>query len=349
MTRRFGGIGFGPAGVRGDGLNMNDVVIRAAGLSKAYGETHAVEGLDLEARRGEILGLLGPNGAGKTTTVKMLSTLIRPTAGTATVLGHDVVQDPDRVRREIGYVPQELTADGYLTARENLRLYANLYHLSQREIPGRIEEAMRIVALEDAGSKLVRTYSGGMKKKLDLACGLLHHPQVLFLDEPTLGLDVQARRSVFDHVLELKRRAVTVLLCTNDMDEADRLCDRIGIIHRGRIVALDSPSRLKDELGGDDNTLEWGDSENGQVAKLELAVRSLDFVRNTLVANRRLLVYVMSSERAIPRVLDAARGAGVEIESLSFTRPHLEDVFLRHTGSRYEEAQREPTPRPGRR
>jgi ABC-2 type transport system ATP-binding protein len=321
---------------------MDEVVIRTAKLAKTFGETRAVDGLDLEVRRGEILGLLGPNGAGKTTTVKMLITLWRPTSGTAAVLGRDVVREPAAVRREIGYVPQELTADVYLTASENIRLYANLYHLPAREIHERIDDALRLVGLEGAAHRLVKGFSGGMRKKLDLACGLLHEPKILFLDEPSLGLDVQSRRAVWDHVLRLKHRGVTILLCTNDMDEADRLCDRVGIVHGGRLVALDTPSRLKDALGGDVVTLECAGSDNGAVAALDSAIRTLDFVRDTLRASARLLVYVQSNERAIPRILDAARAAGVGIESLSYTRPHLEDVFLRHTGRRYEEAQQPP-------
>ncbi|MBI1852435.1 MAG: ATP-binding cassette domain-containing protein [Planctomycetes bacterium] len=327
----------------------DDVVVRATGLKKTFGETVAVDGVDLEVRRGEILGLLGPNGAGKTTTVKMLTTLYRPTSGTASILGHDVGADPKGVRREIGYVPQELTSDGYLTAQENLRLYANLYHLPPREIPTRIEEVLRLVALENVEGRLVKTFSGGMKKKLDLACGLLHHPRVLFLDEPSLGLDVQSRRAVWDHVLALKKSGVTLLVCTNDMDEADRLCDRVAIIFRGKVVALDAPSGLKDALGGDVVTLQCARTENGAVATLDRAVKALDFVRDTLVAGNRLLVYVESHERAIPRVLDAARAAGVEIESLSYTRPHLEDVFLRHTGAQYSESHVVPEPKKGRR
>lgn len=319
---------------------MGPAVIETKDLRKRFGDAAAVDGLDLRVERGEILGLLGPNGAGKTTTTKILITLLRPDSGTASVLGLDVVTRADEVRRRLGYVPQELTADTYLTGLENLRLFASLYGVPRGETEARIGELVRLVALEGHEGKLVRTYSGGMRKKLDIACGLLHRPEVVFLDEPSLGLDVAARRAVWDHVLEMKRTGVTVFLCTNAMDEAERLCDRIAILDRGRIVASGTPSELKSGLGGDVVTVTPEPARDGDLERLERALRPLPFVKSTKTDGRSLLVYVERNETALPRVLESAREAGVSVGSLSYSQPHLDDVFLKHTGARFDELDR---------
>jgi ABC-2 type transport system ATP-binding protein len=218
-------------------------------LTRTFGDVVAVDGIDLAIGR-EIFGLLGPNGAGKTTTIKMLITLLPPTSGTAWVAGHDVVHEAGLVRRSIGYVPQLLSADGGLTGRENLRLSAALYHLPRSEREERIGDALRFMDIEGAADRIVRTYSGGMIRRLELAQAMLHRPAVLFLDEPTVGLDPTGRDAVWDRVLELHdREGTTILLTTHHMDEADALCGRVAIMHRGRIAAMGTPAELKAIVG----------------------------------------------------------------------------------------------------
>ena len=222
------------------------------GLTKRFGSFTAVDALDLEARPGEILGLLGPNGAGKTTTIKMLITLLPPTAGSATVAGADVAREPGRVRRRIGYVPQLVSADGSLTARENLRLSARLYHLPRSEREAAIEDGLAFMGLADVGDRLVRTYSGGMIRRLELAQAMLHRPEVLFLDEPTVGLDPTARATVWERVRRLREEnGTTILLTTHYMEEADELCERIAVLHAGRVAATGTPAELKAGVGPD--------------------------------------------------------------------------------------------------
>ncbi|MFI7442402.1 ABC transporter ATP-binding protein [Nonomuraea indica] len=226
-------------------------IIEAAALRRAFGGHPAVDGLDLEVAAGEVFGLLGPNGAGKTTTIRMLATLLPPGSGTARVCGFDVVRAAGEVRRRIGYVMQNVSPMGYylLTGREKAEIEASLYHVPRRQVKARVAEALDLVGLAAHADRLVQEYSGGMQKRLDLACGLLHRPELLILDEPTLGLDVQSRHRVWDHVRDLSREGTTVLLATNYMDEADRLCDRLTIIDHGRRVAGGTPAALKDELG----------------------------------------------------------------------------------------------------
>jgi ABC-2 type transport system ATP-binding protein len=220
--------------------------IQTSGLSRRFGEITAVDNISFHVAFGEIFGLLGPNGAGKSTTIKMLTTLLEPTSGTATVAGFDVARSPAEVRRRIGYVPQLLSADGALTGEENLTLSATLYGMPRSERRLRVADALHFMALTDAAKRPVRTYSGGMIRRLELAQAMLHRPAVLFLDEPTIGLDPVARRTVWDRLLDLRRDLhMTVLITTHDMDEADGLCDRLAIMHLGRIAAIGSPADLK--------------------------------------------------------------------------------------------------------
>ena len=235
---------------RSDADENRSTPIVARGLTRRFGQVVAVEALDLLVPRGEILGLLGPNGAGKTTTIKILTTLIPPSSGVATVAGWDIGAAAAMVRRRIGYVPQLVSADGSLTGRENLQLSARLYHLPRDGRQASITDALDFMGLVDAADRLVRTYSGGMVRRLELAQAMLHRPAVMFLDEPTVGLDPTARAAVWERILGLRdEHGTTILLTTHYMDEAEELCDRIGVMHRGRLVAIDSPDELKRRTG----------------------------------------------------------------------------------------------------
>jgi ABC-2 type transport system ATP-binding protein len=311
------------------------VAIETIKLRKTYGALTAVDDLSFQVHAGEIFGLLGPNGAGKSTTLRILITLLRPTSGQAIVLGHDVAQEADVVRRLIGYVPQERAIDRFLTGREHLLLLADLYHLPKDEAKRRIPELLRLVNLEDRADQPARTYSGGMKRKLDIACGLLPNPKVVFLDEPTLGLDVQSRLRIWDHVRQLKARGITIVMTTNYLDEADQLCDRLAIIDGGRIRAMGSPSELKAGLGGDIVSLTIGASDSGRVEALATALRALPMVRAVTArpaGPTGLDIRVESSEKALPAVLEAANRASCRLELVDYHRPRLDDVFVAHTG-----------------
>ncbi len=222
----------------------SSVAIEVSHLSKVYeGKVTAVEDITFQVSQGEVFGLLGPNGAGKTTTLRILITVLRPSGGTARVLGLDVVAQATQVRQLIGYVPQERAIDRFLTGREHLQLLASLYHLPKDRAAKRIEEVLKLVNLEHKADEVARNYSGGMKRKLDIACGLIPDPKVLFMDEPTLGLDVQSRLKIWEHIRELKARGITILLTTNYLDEADQLCERLAIIDGGRVKAIGAPWR----------------------------------------------------------------------------------------------------------
>ena len=316
---------------------MDSIAIRTRNLVKRYGAVVALDGVDLDVREGETFGLLGPNGAGKTTTVKVLITLTRPDSGSAEMAGVDILRRGALARRLFGYVPQELTADRSLTGRENLRWFAGMYHLGRGARERRIAELLDLVDLGEAADRPVRTYSGGMKKKLDLACGLVHEPRILFLDEPSLGLDVKVRAELWRYVLALKRRGVTVFVCTNYMDEADRLCDRVAVIDRGRIAVSGTPDELRAALGGDVITLELPSEGAASMASLARALGALAFVKDTLCDGRRLSIYVEANETALPKVLEAAAAGGTRVQRISYSRPGLEEVFLKATGHRIDE------------
>jgi ABC-2 type transport system ATP-binding protein len=230
--------------------NTAQIAIETTALTRRFGEITAVDKLSLEVFHAEIFGLLGPNGAGKSTTIKMLTTLLEPTSGSAQVAGFDIVKSPSQVRRNIGYVPQMLSADGALTGYENLLLSAKLYGMSRADRKARIADALQFMALSDAATRTVRTYSGGMIRRLELAQAMIHRPAILFLDEPTIGLDPIARRTVWDRLRDLRRDyQMTVLITTHDMDEADELCDRLAIMHLGQIAAIGKPAELKAGVG----------------------------------------------------------------------------------------------------
>jgi ABC-2 type transport system ATP-binding protein len=311
--------------------------IEVSALTKVFDQVTAVDHLSFHVDGGEVFGLLGPNGAGKSTTMRMLITLLRPTSGTATVAGADVLREPDKVRSRIGYVPQERAIDRFLTGREHLLLLADLYHLTKTEARRRIAELLALVDLEHRADAPAKTYSGGMKRKLDIACGLLPNPSVLFLDEPTLGLDVQSRLRIWDYIRRLRDRGITIVMTTNYLDEADQLCDRLAIIDGGRIKALGSPSELKAGLGGDTLSLSVLPAAEYCLHKLAAGLKELPSIRAVSPKPGGLDVRVESSEKALPSVLEAANRLGCQLDSIEYRRPRLDDVFIAHTGHRIRE------------
>ncbi len=307
-------------------------------LSKTYeGPVTAVEDVSFQVSPGEVFGLLGPNGAGKTTTLRVLITVLRPSGGTARVLGMDVVGRATAVRQAIGYVPQERAIDRFLTGREHLQLLASLYHIPKDEAAARIEEVLKLVNLEHKADDVARNYSGGMKRKLDIACGLIPHPQVLFMDEPTLGLDVESRLKIWEHIRELKARGITILITTNYLDEADQLCDRLAIIDGGRVKAIGSPGELKSGLGGDIVTLTLAAGDLDKVEALAQAVKGQAGVKAVSTKQHVLDIRVASPEAVLPAILGAVAARGCRLEFVDYHRPRLDDVFLAHTGRRIKE------------
>jgi len=297
-------------------------------LTKAYNSFKAVDTLEISVERGEIFGLLGPNGAGKTTTVSMLCTILKPTSGTATVNGFDLVREANKVRKSIGIVFQDPSIDDRLTARENLYMHANLYGVPASEQRERIGRILKLVELEDRADDLLRSYSGGMRRRLELGRGLLHYPRVLFLDEPTVGLDPQTRDHIWKYIRELKEaHDITVVLTTHYMDEADRLSDRIAIMDHGKIVVLDTPSKLKDTLEGDVVTVR----ANNIQGLSSLVSKWLGLTQNRM-CDGALEITVQNGKAAMPRIMEIATQNNIYVESLSSREPNLEDVFLHYTG-----------------
>jgi ABC-2 type transport system ATP-binding protein len=298
--------------------------IAVRGLRKSFGEIEAVRGVDFEVAPGEVFGFLGPNGAGKTTTINMLCTLAKPTSGSATVAGHDVVRERDAVRRNIGLVFQDPTLDGYLTGAQNLRLHAELYGVQSDLVPPRMEQVLRMVGLWDRRDSPVATFSGGMRRRLEIARGLMHSPRVLFLDEPTIGLDPQTRRSIWSYIRELKESEdITIFLTTHYMDEAE-WCDRIAIMDNGEIVALDPPDTLKARVGADRVRIHIDDDE----AAIR-AIREVFDIEAT-VSEGAVTFSVPGAEEFVPRLFTEL---GVPIRSVSVSRPTLDDVFMSYTGT----------------
>lgn len=306
-------------------------------VKKSYGNAHALDGLSLEVYEGEIFGLLGPNGAGKTTTIKILITLLRPDAGEVKVLGHDVVRQSREVRQRIGYVPQERALDRFLTGREHLQLMANLYHLDRSSAAQQIDRLLSLVDLKDKADELVSNYSGGMKRKLDIACGLIPNPKLVFLDEPTLGLDVQSRIRIWEYIRQLKAQGITILMSTNYLDEADQLCDRIAIVDRGQTKAIGSPTQLKQSLGGDRLLLKLSPAKADQMEVLAKTLQEMDTVHRVSHTDTTLELRVASSETVLPDVLKLVADSGCHVETVQYSRPSLEDVFVTHAGHQIKE------------
>jgi ABC-2 type transport system ATP-binding protein len=299
-------------------------------LRKSFGDVEAVSGVSFEVAAGEIFGFLGPNGAGKTTTINMLCTLTRPSGGSALVAGHDVVRERDDVRRHIGLVFQDQTLDGYLTAEQNLRMHAELYGVDSKLIPDRMRQVLEMVGLWERRDGQVMTFSGGMRRRLEIARGFLHSPRVLFLDEPTIGLDPQTRSSIWRYIRALQRsEQITIFMTTHYMDEAE-FCDRIAIMDQGRIVVLDTPDALKAQVGADRVTIHTDDDA---AAVAEVAER---FGIEAQMAEGAVTFYVSAGEEFVPRLFAEL---GVPIRSVSVSRPTLDDVFMAHTGSTIRDAE----------
>jgi ABC-2 type transport system ATP-binding protein len=300
-------------------------------LRKRYGDVQALDGATFNVREGEIFGLLGPNGAGKSTTVRILVTLTQPDGGTARVAGHDAVGDAGAVRRLIGYVPQESGVDRRATGRENLQLQGRVYGMKRAELRRRIDELLEIVGIADAADRTVDGYSGGMRRRLDIALGLVHRPRVLFLDEPTTGLDPEARVSMWEEVGRLAaQESLTILLTTHYLEEADELADRLAIVSQGKVVAEGTPNELKSRLIGDAVHVELADG------RMEDARRVLEQVEapveTTLADGRTLISRVPDGGQALPGILAALSAEGIPVASVSVSRPSLDDVYLHYTG-----------------
>ena len=316
-----------------------DHAIEAADLVKTYpGDVRALDGLSLSVPAGTIFALLGPNGAGKSTTVRILTTLSRADAGTARVAGHDVVSRAGAVRHVIGCVGQRSGGDREATGRENVRLQGQLHGLRGRDLAARVDELLAQIGLEEAADRLVRTYSGGMQRRLDIAMALVHRPQVLFLDEPTTGLDPEVRMDMWREIERLTReQGLTILLTTHYLDEADRLASELAIVDRGRVVAGGAPEQLKAELRGDAINVELAFAANGAVQQ---ALSPVPGIRELVVEGTSLRARADEGARAVPLVLGALEAGGIDVASVTVARPSLDDVYLRHTGRSFEEAER---------
>lgn len=311
---------------------MSAIIVKE--LTKKFGEFTAVDSVSFSVEPGELFGLLGPNGAGKTTIINMLTTLLLPTSGEAEIAGYDLGRDPDSIRTNIGIIFQDPSLDIGLTGRENLEFHAMMYNISSNERKKRIQEVFDVVGLTDKAEILVENYSGGMKRRLEIARGLIHYPKVLFLDEPTLGLDAQTRRSIWEYIRNLNRNYGTcVILTTHYMEEADFLCDRIAIIDHGKIIALDTPSGLKSRLLGDCVSL----TIEGRVDLISTALGEKEWVREVIPDGKTLDLILSDYEKNIPDIFQTASNLGVGISSINFSKPSLEDVFIRLTGSTIRE------------
>ncbi len=312
--------------------------ITVSELRKAYGEVRALDGVSFQVREGEVFGLLGPNGAGKSTTVRVLVTLTHADEGTASILGHDVRRKQNAVRRLIGYVPQDSGVDQFGTGRENLMLQGRVQGMGGRELHARAEELLELVGIAAAADRIVKTYSGGMRRRLDIALGLVHRPRVLFLDEPTTGLDPEARVAMWDEVSRLAQaETLTILLTTHYLEEADQLADRLAIVSQGKIVVEGTPAELKAGLRGDAVHVEL---ENGAVAEAERVLAGVGARPEQVVDGRTIVSRVENGGRALPGILSALEGAGIAVASVSLSRPSLDDVYLHFTGREFSSEDR---------
>ncbi len=305
--------------------------IEARNLTKSFDDLVAVKDISFTVDDGEIFGFLGPNGAGKSTTIMILTTLLKPTLGSVKVAGFDVQSNAKQVRANIGYVQQDSTVDYHLTGRENLIFQANLSHVPKSDVESRVDNLIDMIELGDKQNDYVVKYSGGMRKRLDIACGLLHRPKILFLDEPTVGLDIQTRRKIWEYIQRLHDEfKMTIFLTTHYMEEADQLCDHIGIIDYGKIQVIDTPTNMKNALGNEIISVVLGNSDN--IASLVHAIESLPDVSRVTNSGENLTIFVSNGATIIPEVFRLAANNHTKVDSISLTKPTLDDVFISYTG-----------------
>ena len=305
--------------------------IETKSLTKSFGDLVAVNDISFSVEKGEIFGFLGPNGAGKSTTMMIFTTLLKPTNGNAFVGGFDVIKNPKQVRENIGFVQQETTVDEYLSGRENLLLQAKLNHIPKNEINQRIDEVLDLIELSNKQHEAVVTYSGGMRKRLDIAGGLLHHPKVLFLDEPTVGLDIQTRRKIWQYIKKIHTQFdMTIFLTTHYMEEADSLCDRIGIIDHGKIQVIDTPKNMKNDLGNEIISLVI--ESNSSYDSFLLELKKIEFIKKINEDDSKLTLFTSNGTEVIPQIFQISSELGIKIKSISLTQPTLDDVFISYTG-----------------
>ncbi|HYB67948.1 MAG TPA: ATP-binding cassette domain-containing protein [Candidatus Acidoferrales bacterium] len=318
---------------------MPSTIVKVKNLSKIFGKLKAVDNVSFEIKEGEIFGFVGPNGAGKTTTINMLTTLLKPTSGDAVVCGYDIFQQPNEVRRNVGVVPQEYTADEDMTGINNVLLCADLYGIPRSDSKPHAQELLKLVELQDAAKRKVSTYSGGMRRRLELACGLINYPRLLFLDEPTLGLDVQTRTVVWKYIKMLKTEYhMTLFMTTHYLEEADTLCERIAIIDHGHIIRIGSPEELKESIGGDVIVVTLKETE----PDISSDIAGIKLVNDVQKNDSNYRIKVQLGEEASPQITDLIRSKGLHVTKISLTKPTLDEAYLEFTGRelREEEADR---------
>jgi len=319
-------------------------IIKTDNLTKKFKDLTAVNNISFTVQKGEIFGFLGPNGAGKTTTIKMLTTLLHPTTGSAEIAGHDILRNRDDVRKSIGVVFQEPALDTELTGEENLDFHARMYGIAKKRRDERIQDVLNLVDLVEKKDVLVKNYSGGMKRRLEIARGLMHFPKVLFLDEPTLGLDAQTRQAIWKYIKKMnKEEKTTIFLTTHYMDEADSLCNRIGIIDHGKILVMDSIKNLKKSIGNDVITLS---STNNH--KLLTELKQKEWVKKTDTYDHNITLGVEKGDEKIPIIIELAQENDITIKSISVRQPTLDDVFISYTGRTMRDEERRNTTVPPR-
>ena len=306
--------------------------IKVDSLSKNFEKFKAVDNISFQIEEGEIFGFLGPNGAGKSTTMMILTTLLKPTSGNASVQGFDVVTQAKKVRENIGYVQQEIGVDEYLTGRENLVFQSRISQMPKDLVESRIDEVISLVELEEKQNEAAITYSGGMRKRLDIACGLIHRPKVLFLDEPTVGLDIQTRRKIWEYIRKIhKEFEMTLFVSTHYMEEADKLCDRVGIIDYGKIQVIDTPEIMKNAMGNDmiSFSLIEGIAKQDELIN---KIKQIEFVNQVTRKQGEITIKSSQCSEVIPKIFQTTTEMGIEIDSLSLNKPTLDDVFISYTG-----------------
>ena len=309
---------------------MNAIELNS--LTKKFKKSIAIDNISLNVEEGEIFGFLGPNGAGKSTTMMILTTLLKPTSGNASVCGFDVVTNSSKVRQNIGFVQQEIGIDEYLTARENLQFQCKISQISKEQIKKRIEEVLDLVELTEKQDDQSITFSGGMRKRLDIACGLIHRPKVLFLDEPTVGLDIQTRRKIWEYIRKIhKEFGMTIFVSTHYMEEADNLCDRIGIIDYGKIQIVDTPQSMKNKLETDMITFSVIPDKVKKEQFIE-KLKTLDLIKNVNINETNMTIQSSDSTQVIPKIFQISSEIGLGIDSFVLNKPTLDDVFISYTG-----------------